>query len=274
LLTQESHIKGLLHQFEPLHHDWSPRTLPMPATVRLSPNGVQGQPDSPLLDVTRFPYRGLIGGMSYIACCTRPDIAYTVNQLARFSNAPTVAHWEIAINCLRYLAGTPKLGICLGSHNAPVNAFVDSSHGTGTPDGKAVTGFVVQVYGGPVSWSSRTQQLVCTSSTESEYRGMSECSKQALWLTKVLRELCVPHVPFPIYGDNQGALDAVRGIAHTKHTKHIELHLDFMKQRRQLGELDYKKVPGVDNPADMLTKPLDKNKLYCFRTLMGMAALP
>ena len=274
LLTQESHVKDMLHKFELLHDDWSPRSLPIAADIKLTENGILGQPDSPLLDVTHFPYRSLIGGMSYVACCTRPDIAYAVNQLARFNNAPTVAHWRIGINCLRYLAGTPRWGILLGTHNEPVQAFVDSSHGTGTPDGKSVTGFVSQVYGGAVAWSSRTQQLVCTSSTESEYRAMSECAKHALWMCKLLTELRVPHVPYPIYGDNKGAIDAVSGYAHTKHTKHIELHLDFMRQRRELGQLVFKRIPGADNPADMLTKPLPKQQLARFRSMIGMMELP
>jgi hypothetical protein len=137
-----------------------------------------------------------------------------------------------------------------------------------------VTGFFAQVYGGIIAWSSRTQQLVCTSSTESEYRAMSECSKHALWMSKLLTELRVPHVPYPIFGDNKGAIDAVTGYGYTKHTKHIELHLDFMKQRRELGQLVFKKVPGPDNPADMLTKPLPKHTLARFRSMIGMMELP
>jgi hypothetical protein len=93
-------------------------------------------------------------------------------------------------------------------------------------------------------------------------------------MSKILTELRVLHVPFPIHGDNKGALDAVAGYGHTKHTKHIELHLEFMRQRRELGELAFKKIPGTDNPADMLTKPLDKQKFERFRTMIGMRELP
>ena len=275
LLTQQKHVEELLHQFEPLQEDWTPRSLPVPDGLRLSAAGTNVQDKSPLLDVRRYPYRALIGALNYIACSTRPDIAYIVNQLARFSNAPTVAHWEVAINVLRYLSGTRTWGILLGHvADAPAVAYVDSSHGTGTMDGKPVTGYVIQVYGGPVSWGSHTQSLVCTSSTESEYRAMSECAKEVLWLIKILTQFRVPHRPFPIKGDNKGAMDAVANYTHTKHTKHIELHLDFMKERRELGELAFLHIPGVQNRADVLTKALGAAKFVEYRRELGVVPAP
>lgn len=38
-------------------------------------------------------YLSLIGSLSYLAVGTRPDIAFTVNYLARFSAKPRVEHW-------------------------------------------------------------------------------------------------------------------------------------------------------------------------------------
>jgi hypothetical protein len=45
----------------------------------------------------------------YLANCTRPDIAFAVNLLARHSTAPTKCHW-MGVKCiLRYLNGTRDL---------------------------------------------------------------------------------------------------------------------------------------------------------------------
>ena len=38
-------------------------------------------------------YRSVIGALLYISCCTRPDISYAVNKLAKFSNNPGVSHF-------------------------------------------------------------------------------------------------------------------------------------------------------------------------------------
>ena len=37
-------------------------------------------------------YREVVGSLNYLVTCTRPDIAYAVNQVSQFSNSPTGAH--------------------------------------------------------------------------------------------------------------------------------------------------------------------------------------
>ena len=52
---------------------------------------------------TEVPYLSAIGALMYVANCTRPDIAFAVNLLARHSAAPTKRHWTGVKNILRYL---------------------------------------------------------------------------------------------------------------------------------------------------------------------------
>jgi hypothetical protein len=47
----------------------------------------------------------------YIANCTRPDIAFAVNLLARYSAAPTQRHWAGVKNIFKYLIGTIDHGL-------------------------------------------------------------------------------------------------------------------------------------------------------------------
>ena len=61
--------------------------------------------------VEQKKYQSAIGSLMYLSVCTRPDIAYAVNSLARFTSSPTKEHWT-ALKCLlRFLKGTPKHGI-------------------------------------------------------------------------------------------------------------------------------------------------------------------
>jgi hypothetical protein len=43
---------------------------------------------------SEYPYLSAIGALMYLANNTRPDIAFTVNLLARYSAAPTMHHWN------------------------------------------------------------------------------------------------------------------------------------------------------------------------------------
>ena len=40
------------------------------------------------------PYLNAIGALMYLANATRPDIAFSVNLLARYSSSPTRRHWN------------------------------------------------------------------------------------------------------------------------------------------------------------------------------------
>ena len=58
-------------------------------------------------------YLSVIGALMYLINCTRPDIAFAVNLLARHSANPTRRHLTGAKCILRYLNGTKDLGLFL-----------------------------------------------------------------------------------------------------------------------------------------------------------------
>jgi hypothetical protein len=57
------------------------------------------------------PYLSAIGALTYLANCTRPDIAFAVNLLAKYNTTPTRRHWVGMKTILRYLKGTQDLGL-------------------------------------------------------------------------------------------------------------------------------------------------------------------
>ena len=60
---------------------------------------------------SEVPYLSAIGSLMYLANYTRPDIAFSVNLLARYSSAPTKRHWNGIKHVLRYLRGTCDMGL-------------------------------------------------------------------------------------------------------------------------------------------------------------------
>ena len=254
--------------------------------------GSSAQIQSPPLDTSIYHYRALVGGLNYIACGTRPDITYAVNQVSRYANAPTQQHWAIAIDCMRYLVHTKWWGIVLGSGGAIDHSFVkhkmapplpstvhavayaDANHGTGIDDRKSVTGSLIQVLGGPVSWGSHVQPTQSTSTVDSEIHAMSVASREALWVAKMQRQFGLNWRPCLIRGDSSGAISAVKNHSYTKHTKHIGIHQDFMRAMYRLGDLDFQHISGADNPADIFTKALPQPAFTRHRQNIGMMELP
>jgi hypothetical protein len=201
-------------------------------------------------------------------------------------------HWSLALELLSFMYHSRFWGIKFGGYDLapqatyvtkgvelprrdpPVVGYADANHGTGLDDKRSISGFVIKVLGGPVSWASRTQPLTAASTTESEFRALSECSREALWVAKILDAFDIPSTPFLIRGDSQGALCAIKNFSYTKYTKHIEIVHDFMKDRYQAGQLNFEYVQGGENPADIFTKCLGGPKFVKFRSMLGMAELP
>jgi hypothetical protein len=66
----------------------NPVKLPIPAGTVLQPD-----PDN-LIESNNFTvYQQVVGSLIYLANCTRPNISYTVGQLARFMAKPGHEHY-------------------------------------------------------------------------------------------------------------------------------------------------------------------------------------
>lgn len=110
LIHQSTYRKKVLERFNVLKAH--PVTTPMVVQSLdvdkdpFRPKGV----DEKLLG-SEVPYLSAIGALMYLANCTRPDIAFAVNLLARHSAAPTRRHWVGFKTILRYCKGTLDLGL-------------------------------------------------------------------------------------------------------------------------------------------------------------------
>ena len=102
VLTQKKYLQDLLTNTKML----SVKTYPSPmcSSKKLFNNG------SKLFEHPTV-YRSTIGALQYLTL-TRPDIAFSVNKLSQFLQAPTVDHWTTCKRLLRYLKGTQDVGIC------------------------------------------------------------------------------------------------------------------------------------------------------------------
>uniref|UniRef100_A0A1Y1K554 Reverse transcriptase Ty1/copia-type domain-containing protein n=1 Tax=Photinus pyralis TaxID=7054 RepID=A0A1Y1K554_PHOPY len=127
----------------------------------------------------KIPFRELLGALTYLSTCTRPDISYAVSYLGQFSNCYGQNHWIAAKRVLRYLKGTRDLGLQFRRETSPLVGYVDADWGNCHIDRKSYSGYVFMMGRTPIAWESRKQRTVALSSTEAEYMGMSVAAKAA-----------------------------------------------------------------------------------------------
>ena len=71
-------------------------------------------------------YRSLVGGLQYLTF-TRPDIAFAVNNVCQYMNAPTDIHLAMVKRIIRFLQGTLQCGLTyISGGSLTVTAYSDS----------------------------------------------------------------------------------------------------------------------------------------------------
>jgi len=118
---------------------------------------------------SNYPYLSAIGALMYLANSTRPDIAFAVNLLARYSAAPTKRHWAGVKHILRYLNGTRDFGLFYErGQDSTLIGYTDVGYLSDPHNARSQTGFVYLYGGTAISWKSTKQTLVATSTNHSE----------------------------------------------------------------------------------------------------------
>jgi hypothetical protein len=84
-------------------------------------------------------------------------------------SAPTEEHWAAALGVVRYLAGTAEHGILFGGSGTPLEGHCDADFAGDADSRRSTTAYVFLMFGGAVSWSSRLQPTVATSTVEAEF---------------------------------------------------------------------------------------------------------
>ncbi|XP_059669017.1 secreted RxLR effector protein 161-like [Cornus florida] len=121
------------------------------------------------------PYLSAIGALLYLANCTRPDIIFPVNLLARSSSAPTHRHWNGIKHILRYLRGTTDMGLFyLKAPNSPLIGYADVGYLSDPHKAYSQTGYVFTCGGTAISWRSMKQIMITTSSNHSKILAIHE----------------------------------------------------------------------------------------------------
>jgi hypothetical protein len=270
-LDQQAYIEKMATRFglENAHPVRTPMVHGEPLAHSMSPTTPSAK--ARMADV---PYRELVGSLMYANVATRADIAHPVGVVSQFSQNPGELHWLAAKRILRYLIGTKSYSLVLGGRSPILlTGYTDSNY---APPGdvdkrKSTSGYCMTLGSGVISWSSKRQSTVATSSTEAEYMACCHAAKEAVWLRMLLHAVGHHQQNATILRcDNQGALILTADPSFHSHAKHIDVQYHFSRDRVERGELKFTYVHTSENVADIFTKPLPEPLFKKFRTMLGI----
>ncbi|GJR83535.1 zinc finger, CCHC-type containing protein [Tanacetum coccineum] len=186
VITQSHYIEKILKKFN--REDCSPVSTPMDPVEKLKPN--TGKP------VDQLEYSRAIGCLMYAMTSTRPDIAYVVGRLSRFTSNPSRQHWKAITRVFKYLRGTMNYGLSYVGYPSVLEAYSDASWINHVEDSSSTSGWVFLLRGGAISWASKKQTCITGSTIESEFVALAAAGKEAEWLRNLIHE--IPIWPKPI----------------------------------------------------------------------------
>jgi len=218
-------------------------------------------------------YLSLVGSLLF-ATQTRSDIQFVVGLIAQFSNNPGIAHLEAAKRILRYLKSTVNYNLVLGKREEgkfDLVGWSDSNWAQDCDDRRSISGFVFNVAGSSISWSSKKQATVAISSVEAEYVASANATKEAIWLCTLLTKLDFPPtMATMIHADNQGYIALANNPVSHSRAKHIDIHYYFIRERIECREIRLNYISTKDMLADVFTKALPREAFERFRNLLGV----
>ena len=130
--------------------------------------------------------------------------------------------------------------------------------------------YVFTIGGIKVSCILKLQKVVSLSTTKVEYVAATEASKEMIWLQRFMGELGKEHDMGTLYSDSQSAIHLAKNSTFHSRTKHIQLKYHFIRSVLEDGELKLEKIHTSQNPADMLTKVVTREKLRICSVSVGL----
>ena len=223
----------------------------------------------------KLPYVQLIGSLLYLTL-TRPDVAYHMSVLCSFMHNPSPAAYYAAIDLLLYLLNTqdyqlrflgsvkPPTGVdsklhpSIGSSSGLI-AYSDSSWRKPDKLGYNMFGYVIYLFGSPISFVAKNLKIVALSSAEAEYAAASYCCKEVQFVRKLLGDLGFPPKgPVVVAVDNQAAIKIAENIGVTGRTKHFTDAIHYFRHLVDHRVVLPTFVRTNYQRADGFTKPLGK----------------
>ena len=242
--------------------------------------------DSPLSADAHAKLRSGLGKVAWLSQ-SRQDIRAFVSLIATQQSSPTSRTEDALRALLKFMKGDMKVvlripneceALMSDAFEIPhVVAFSDASHAPMKSTGRrGVTGGVLTYGCCCIKTLSRHQQLVSLSSMESELHALQHVAQEMSALQKVIgrilytfQEVKVKEVPGVLYSDSESALKLLRNLDVPRKSRHLEIRIEWIKERVSLGQLSLIFRKGVDNPSDLLTKCLGSAAFGIHRSTLG-----
>ena len=276
LIWQESYIKDLADRYSHELQKVKQCGTPLGPGV-MEPEAVENIDSGVLRTCQR-----LIGELLWVSVRTRPDVSFSISKLAQWMNRDPSKTYQLGLHVLAYLVDSANVGLVylcsdpsgprpgrkdVGCSNL-LEVLTDSSF---APDAsRSNECCLLFVENCLVGWHVTRQPYMTQSSCETELLATATgcCFAQAH--AYLLAELAQKAPRVHIYNDNQAAVSVFIGQNSHWRTRSLRIKARTMRERWEMGFYVISHIEGLQNGADLGTKPLGAQRVKYLCSLIGV----
>ncbi|GJR89293.1 zinc finger, CCHC-type containing protein [Tanacetum coccineum] len=179
---------------------------------------------------------------------TRPDIAYAVGRLSRFTSNPSRQHWHAITRVFKYLKGVMNYGLSYVRYPSVLEAYSDASWINYVEDSSSTSGWVFLLGG-----------------------ALAAAGKEAEWLRNLIHEIPIwpkPISPISIHCDSAATLAKAYSQIYNGKSRHLGVRHSMIRELIMNGVISIEFVQSQHNLADHLTKGLARDLVI--KSVIGM----
>ncbi|GJV19594.1 zinc finger, CCHC-type containing protein [Tanacetum coccineum] len=265
-ITQSHYIEKILKKFK--CDDCCPVITPLDPTIKLMPNTSRA--------VDQLEYSRAIGYLMYAITSTRPDIAYAMGKLSKYTSNPSTHHWHAIIRVFKYLKKTIDYGLSYVGFPSVLEGYSYTSWITNSEDHTSIASWVFLLGEGAISWASKKQTYITDSTMEAEFIALAAAGKEAEWLRNLIYEIPLwakPISPISIHCDNAATLAKAYCQIYNGKSRHLGVRHSMVCELIINGVIFVDFVRSQQNMPDHLTKGLARDLVHKSAIVMGLKSI-
>ncbi|MDP6496052.1 MAG: Ty1/Copia family ribonuclease HI, partial [Dehalococcoidia bacterium] len=201
----------------------------------------------------------------------RPEIQFSTKECCRRMSQPT----EVAMQALkrvgRFVVGRPRLVMSMKfEEQQAIDVYVDSDYAGCPRTRKSTSGGCVMMGSHLIkAWSSTQNNAISLSSGEAELYSIVKGVGQGIGIRQFLEDLGVS-AAMRVHTDSAAAQGICKRVGLGTQ-RHIVVNSLWVQEKLRKKEFSLYKIKGEDNPADLMTKHLPRDKMIRALKFMGAA---
>ena len=275
MLTPGTSVSKVVWAFEKAFGSARVQKIPCDGSIQLEDNSEKLKP------ADASSYRSIIGLCLYVAR-ERPDLMYTIKELACSMSSPTLTSLQRLRKLIGFMKGvgdlairleTPSPGegkICTDGNSFLVLETYSDADWSSNKTHRRSTSCGVHFFGGNfVYGSSRSQKTISLSSCESELHAMVSGMCDGIFILACAEYVFEQKIQHVQYTDSSSARQLASRQGCGK-VRHVAGKILWIQQRVADGQIDLRQVETLWNLADIGTKSLSQQRLFLLMNQTGL----